>query len=970
MLKLLEVLWVVFAVLMPYCGIRAQETMVSGRIKEAVGNLFLSEVSLSIEGESSSTLSDESGKFILKGESLPLGEQVLVIEKQNYITKRYPVVINKEVNLNLGIVSLEVDPVEVEMQISQISLSEDQLDDDRTSISNISGLLTASKDVYFTAAAYDFSSTFFRPRGLGNEYGKVLINGIEMNSLTTGRPEWAEFGGLNDVQRNQVFSPGLEVNSYQFGGIAGTTNSIMRASKYRKGGKISYARANASYRGRLMLSYSSGLQSNGWAYTFLASGRFGKQGYMEGTSYETNSILVSVEKELSAPHRLNFTGFYTPYKRGKSAPLTEEIRKIKGRHYNPNWGYQEGEMRNSRYKEVKSPTLMLNHDWQIAKTIQLNSNFAFQMGTIGNTRIDNGGTRLITGPEDQNVYIGGARNPAPDYFHYLPSYYLRAAQPNESDFRAAYLAEKEFSDNGQMDWQQLYAANRTLAEKGGNAIYVIQNDREDNNQLIANTVLTSQPNTHITVNASLSYRYLHNQNYAKINDLLGGEGYLDIDFYADEPKETMGIVADMAQSDLNHPDRMRFKGDRYKYNYAIDADILAAFSQLQFKYKKLEFYGSGELSSTSYQRFGKFKNGYYPKNSYGKSKSLNFIDIKMKSGVLYKPSGRHMLQANLGVLTQAPTIQNSFSNARQNNFPVIGLTSEKIGLADIGYLYRSPLINGRITGFYSAIQDATSIGFYFAQGLSGMGVNRDAAFVQEITTGINYRNLGVEYGFEAKVIPTITLKAAGSFSQSVYTNNPNLYLTSEDFSLDYFHGEQLEFAQDHLGTPLIFGDGKTTLKNYHVASGPELAYQFGIEYNDPSYWFVGLSSNFFAHAYIDISKIRRTSNFTTDVDGLPLNDFDSGRAKSLLRQEDMGSYMLVNLVGGKSWRVKSYFIGVFAFVNNLLNQDYKTGGFESSRKASYTNFNTDQSAPYGPQFGSRYFYGYGTTFYLNFYVRF
>ena len=70
------------------------------------------------------------------------------------------------------------------------------------------------KDVFLNAAAFDFSATFFRPRGLDNANGKVLINGIEMNKQFNGRPQWGDWGGLNDVQRNREFSMGLKASNF------------------------------------------------------------------------------------------------------------------------------------------------------------------------------------------------------------------------------------------------------------------------------------------------------------------------------------------------------------------------------------------------------------------------------------------------------------------------------------------------------------------------------------------------------------------------------------------------------------------------------------------------------------------------------------------------------------------------------------------------------------------------------------
>src|SRR5690554_7375784 len=201
-----------------------------------------------------------------------------------------------------------------------ISLTEDQLNEEETTAYNISGFLQASKDVFLNAAAFDFSATFFRPRGYDSNSGKLLINGLEMNKLHDGSPQWANWGGLNDAQRNQVFSMGISPNEYTFGDLAGTTNIIMRASQYGKGGRISYAIGNQSYRGRVMGSYNSGVLKNGWAYSVLLSRRFASEGFIEGTLYDSNSIFISVEKKLNNRHSLNVTAFIRQTEKEKLHP--------------------------------------------------------------------------------------------------------------------------------------------------------------------------------------------------------------------------------------------------------------------------------------------------------------------------------------------------------------------------------------------------------------------------------------------------------------------------------------------------------------------------------------------------------------------------------------------------------------------------------------------------------------------------
>ena len=114
----------------------------------------------------------------------------------------------------------------------------------------------------------------------------------------------------------------------------------------------------------------------------------------------------------------------------------------------------------------------------------------------------------------------------------------------------------------------------------------------------------------------------------------------------------------------------------------------------------------------------------------------------------------------------------------------------------------------------------------------------------------------------------------------------------------------------------------------------------------------------------------RSANFSTDFDGQPFNDYDPEVANGLLKQEKFDDYVLVNIVGGKSWKINQYYVGFFATINNALDQEYITGGFEQGRKSNYRDLKEDRSRENGSVFGSRYFFGTGASYYVNVYVRF
>jgi len=118
---------------------------------------------------------------------------------------------------------------------------------------------------------------------------------------------------------------------------------------------------------------------------------------------------------------------------------------------------------------------------------------------------------------------------------------------------------------------------------------------------------------------------------------------------------------------------------------------------------------------------------------------------------------------------------------RQNNETVIGLESQKSYSADLSYIYTTPIVKARLTGYLTQFTDGTDLGFYFTEDLTGLPLDDGSAFVQEVLTNVERRNAGLELGIEVQVTPTIKLKGAAALGQNIYTNNPNLYLTSDDF---------------------------------------------------------------------------------------------------------------------------------------------------------------------------------------------
>ncbi len=914
-------------------------TGVSGKVVDARTQLPMANVVATVQNTNLTTLTDLNGMFVFN--EVATGEQLLLIRSTGFSDQLIPVTIVEGKVLDLGVVVLEADQTS-EQQLSLITITENDLGDDNSGSESTAGLLQATRDAFNQAAAFNFGQARFRIRGLDNEYGKTMINGVVMNKIYDGRPQWGNWGGLNDATRNQEYTNGIAPSAHTFGNILGTQEIYTRASIYRPGSRISFSGTNTNYRWRMMGTHASGMDKDGWAYVISGGRRWAVEGHFEGTDYSANSLFASVEKRFNDKHSLNLTSIYAENNRGKNSPNSDEVTQLAGVKYNSYWGWQDGKKRNSRDKDVEEPIVILSHYWDFNEKTSLNTNLSFQTGKIGNSRLD----------------FQNANNPDPTYYRNLPSYYTTQFDDfgdyiGDSPLNLANAADarESFLQNRQINWNAIYEANiANAAQFGGESLTILYEDRTDDTQISANSFLTSQLSDNIALNAGVTYRRLRSENFQNVLDLLGGEFYRDIDQF---------FSGSQSQPNLLTPDRVVREGDRFGYNYILRAEIVDAFTQFKFTYDKFDFFLAQTFSKTVYQREGLYQNGIYPNTSLGKSDKVRFENFGFKGGVTYKITGRHYLDLNGMYMNNAPTLRNTFPNARLSNAIVTDLQSETIHGADASYIIRAPKFKARLTGYYSKIQNSTDIGFFYAEGVGilnaeGQLLNTTGdAFVAEIVTGLDKKNIGGELGMEYQLTSTIKLTGAAAFGQYTYDSNPNVKLNVDN-------------AQS------VVDFGMSTMKDYRQPGTPQQAYSVGVEYRSPKFWWIGANANYLDDNYLDISPLLRTSNFyrnPNDPDGMPFYGATEEEGRRLLKQEKFDPIRLFNLVGGKSWRIDGNTIGFFASVNNVFDIEYKTGGFEQARNANYQEIQQDMTGP-ARAFGPKYFYGYGRTFFVNLYINF
>ena len=613
---------------------------------------------------------------------------------------------------------------------------------------------------------------------------------------------------------------------------------------------------------------------------------------------------------------MSLTAFSAVNRRGRSSAITEEVYDLVGKKYNPYWGIQNGKIRNSRERKVSEPVVLANY-FHNSDKLNLNVGFAFQTGTNTKSRL--------------GYY--NAPNPDPTYYRYLPSLYINS--PIGANFLSAEIARTSFLNDPQLNWENVYDANNNFSQNG-KAAYVLYDDVIADTQIRGNISGNLKLDEKIKLGFGITSTTLKSRNYTEINDLLGASFHEDIDVFSDTRNDLF--------SDVN-----KENGSVFGYNYEFAANQINAYTQVSSDFGQLKTFIAGNYVYNSYQREGLFENERFSNNSFGESNNITFSNFSIKGGATYKITGRHWLVGNGAYINKAPLLQNVFINPRESNDIVPNLQNESITTLDLNYFIRMPKLTGRLSGFYTRFQNTTDINFFFVD--SGVGSD----FVQEVLTDLDKLHLGTELGLEYQLSSSVKLSAVASVGKYLYASDPMVTInfdtaSAEEELIDVSGSKNLGFA---------------AIKNYKLAQGPQQAFALGIEYRDPKYWWVGLTTNYLANNYANISTITRTKSFYLDPEtGENFPEATEENVNNLLRQKPLDNFYLLNVVGGKSWLKKGKYIGIFASVNNLFDQVFRTGGYEQSRNGNFGQLRQDNLSG-SPSFAPKYWYGYGRTYFLN-----
>lgn len=890
----------------------------------------------------------------------------LVIENSNYLQSKVNVTVNDGYVKNMF--KLSLTPVHKVGEVDDASFTEFDLDD--SGYQDSPTILFGQNDVFNNIAGYNFSSVRFRVRGYSSESQDVYMAGVRMNDAITGYTPYSLWSGLNEAVRSKESVNGSEISDYGFGGYNGLTNIDPMASKVRTGWRGSVLTNSALYRLRLMMTYSSGELDNGWSYAFSASARLGGNDWIKGVYYRSFGYYGSVEKKFGEEHKFGLTFMAAPGQRGAQNGSTQEVYDLMGDNmYNSNWGYYNGKVRNARVKKTHEPIAILKYDFTPeSKKLKASATVLYRFGKNGYTALD----------------WYDAPDPRPDYYRNLPSYFfMDNTDYNRLNYSKYMWAKEQWEQDipsiTHINWDRLYAVNAMNSTADGNrSKYVIEERRTDQQDLNFAANAKWSPVNCFTLAGGLSYKWNRTEYYKILDDLLGGDYYVNIDQFAE--RDYASSVT-MYQNDLdyylkNGKAQTLKQGDKYGYDYYANVRRAEAWASGKFSKFGLDVALAGRIGYTKYWREGLLRKGLFPGldangqpmtyegkvittydpitgdaiTSLGKSEVKDFLTGAAKLNVSYVIPGGHRVYANAAFIADAPNFNQAFISPRTRNSIVPNLKTNKTLTADLNYAYSNSGYDVRVTGYYTAIKDQSKVMSFYDDAQN--------SFTNFAMSGIDQRHIGLELGFKVPLpVPNLALQGVVSYGQFVYTSNPKMYQTYDNSAaiVEDTYGVTIPYWKSH-----PTADGKTV--KHYVSGTPQLATSLGLSWNK-NYWFVDADVDYFDFAYLDMNPLYRTDMATSGPD----KTVTPTEIEYMAAQEKFKGAVLVNASVGKSWYIKrNYQLGFSLQVKNILNTtNLRTGGYEQTRLVD----NTVSKERYY-RFDSKYFYMSGINYMLNIYFRF
>lgn len=608
-----------------------------------------------------------------------------------------------------------------------------------------------------------------------------------------------------------------------------------------------------------------------WHIRLFTRARTGRDIYVDGCFTNSADIAASISRQ----RRNSNIGIaiLLPYsERGTRQASTEEAFTLTGNSmYNPSWGMQDGVVRNSRVTTTLRPEAIIS--W--------------------NRRLSKASTLVISanGGYDSRNYTAltwfDAMTPAPDNYRYMPSY-------QDSDDARRIVTDAWVNNDlryTQIDWASLYHTNAIQSD--GEAAYALEG-RHNNTLFGTATAGLKGEFAHIILNCGIDISYTTTRSFKVIEDLLGADHILDLDYYLLDD----ATYSNNLQNDLHNPNRKVTEGERFGYDYRLTRRSAALRGVVEWQHNNnLCLLAGAHIATEQSQR-----RGYYEKElfagtgSYGKSRNITLMPYRLHAAVLYTIN-RHSLRGCAMLRGESPDIDNLFLQPQYNNRTIERPQLRQTIAGEISYTYNGQRLELNATAFITSTTHDTEVVRYYD--------DLAATYTDAVISDIGRLNFGVELSSKIKYSRLFTSLFAITLAQHSYSCNPKVTLYA-DTDNDLLATSYAAMGRCYAPYPKITAYGDI---GYRSANG----------------WSAKLSMQYWGVRYVEPSFIRRSERVTSYTSS-------PEELSAISHQKRLPDAFSIDLSVGKRFR----FSGGSALylqlsIRNLIGSEIIARGYEQHR---------------------------------------
>ena len=635
----------------------AQE--VKGKVVDEDG-MELIGASVIVKDGKAMTITDFDGTFDLK---VPADKDIeVVVSFVGFVDQTFKMNLKSGQAKELGDIKLGINAIGIEelkivasfavdrrtpVSVSKIS---PEIISEKLGTQEFPEILKSTPSVYATKTGGGYGDGRINLRGFDSNNIGVLINGVPINDMESGKVYWSNWAGLSDVTRSMQVQRGLGASKLAISSVGGTINILTKSTDMKKGGSVYYGIGNNGYN-KAAFTVSTGLLDNNWAVT-VSGARTTGDGYVKGTDFEGLSYFLNISKRIGSNQTLSFTAFGASqwHNQRSTKHLIEYYRNSPdGIQLNSDYGYRDGHIYGSAYAYNKytKPQTSLNHYWHISDNTTLSTSIYASFGR--------GGGRRMYGSGKYSYYLSGGK------------------YENIDDFNAI-----NRNNDGYIDYDKIIADN--IASSTGSTVVMAMSNNSHDWYGVLSSLNTTVGSVNIT--GGIDARYYKGYHTYIIDDLMGGEYLLD-------------------DSDVNAADGVALGvGDNVSYYNLGEVLWEGLFLQGEYVSDKFSGFLSTSASMKNYRRTDFF--AYTPEEGQV-SEWANFLGYSGKGGVNLNITDNQNIFVNGGYFSRAPFMKYAFLGYTNDINET--MKNEKVMSAEFGYGFKTSKVRANLTLYHTRWMD-------------------------------------------------------------------------------------------------------------------------------------------------------------------------------------------------------------------------------------------------------------------------